>query len=252
MTKVNWTARKLIATGAWTVCAISLTLHGANSADVHADLAKSASIEADATARAERFIAYHREAVRVADATTVAPALKPAPSAAKFVAVETAAAQVARLAPVSFDIAPLAATLRSERNCLADAIYHEARGESVAGQLAVADVILNRKASEYYPDTICGVVYQGSHRVTGCQFSFTCDGSLNRRLNAVKRREAEDMADAVLAGLRAPLSREATHYHADYVDPTWAKRLTPTAQIGAHKFYRFPSKIVLAAAPGSF
>ncbi|MEL6365705.1 MAG: cell wall hydrolase, partial [Pseudomonadota bacterium] len=155
-------------------------------------------------------------------------------------------------ARIDVDAAPAARFVRAERDCLADAIYHEARSESVAGQLAVADVILNRRDARRYPDTICGVVYQGSERITGCQFSFTCDGSLDRRINARKRREAEGLADVVLAGLRPGVSRDATHYHAYYVDPPWAKRLTPTAEIGAHKFYRAPGEIVLAAAPLQF
>jgi spore germination cell wall hydrolase CwlJ-like protein len=107
--------------------------------------------------------------------------------------------------------------------------------------------VLNRVASPVYPGSICGGVYQGSERRTGCQFSFTCDGSMKLRLNERKWREAEDLAGGIIAGLRKPVSRNATHYHADYVSPPWANRLTPTATIGTHKFYRFPNRPTVAS-----
>ncbi|MEL6213550.1 MAG: cell wall hydrolase, partial [Pseudomonadota bacterium] len=128
-------------------------------------------------------------------------------------------------------------------------IYYEARSEKRVGQLAVADVVLNRVDSSVYPDSICGVVFQGSERVTGCQFSFTCDGSMDRRLNKRLWKRADDLAGAILAGVRVPVSRNATHYHADYVNPPWAEKLTPTAVIGTHKFYKFPNRRTAAAAP---
>ncbi|MGV6802522.1 MAG: cell wall hydrolase [bacterium] len=137
---------------------------------------------------------------------------------------------------------------KDEQRCLAEALYYEAMGESVIGQMGVADVILNRVKSPLYPDTICGVVYQGSTRQTGCQFSFTCDGSLNRKRNQKKYAELNDMAGAVMAGIHLPVSRNATHYHADYVKPYWAANLTPTTSIGAHKFYRFPDRKTIASA----
>lgn len=139
-----------------------------------------------------------------------------------------------------------------ERRCLAEAIYFEARSEKRVGQLAVADVILNRVNSSIYPNSICDVVYQGSERVTGCQFSFTCDGSMdNARLtqNNKRWRDSQDMAGSIIAGLHKPVSRYATHYHADYVDPPWADNLAPTATIGTHKFYRFKNGKVSFAAP---
>ena len=113
---------------------------------------------------------------------------------------------------------------------------------------SVADVVLNRVASSRYPNSICGVVFQGSERRTGCQFSFTCDGSMSMRLNKRKWAASEELAGAILAGLRVPVSRNATHYHANYVTPYWAAKLTPTATIGTHKFYRFPSRRKVADA----
>ncbi|GAB4533831.1 MAG: hypothetical protein Tsb0010_14390 [Parvularculaceae bacterium] len=128
--------------------------------------------------------------------------------------------------------------LERARRCLAEALYHEARGEGLKGQLAVADVILNRVQSRSYPDDICGVVYQGSERNTGCQFTFTCDGSLNAERKPETWAEADRLASFVLAGMRPPISGSATHYHATYVNPRWASQLEPTAAIGTHVFYR--------------
>jgi spore germination cell wall hydrolase CwlJ-like protein len=128
-----------------------------------------------------------------------------------------------------------------ERQCLAEAIYYEARGESFAGQLAVAEVVLNRVRHRAYPETVCGVVYQGSERVTGCQFSFTCDGSLERAAQGRAWRRAELVADHALMGFARPMTRYATHYHTTEVDPVWNASLVQTRRIGAHIFYRIPS-----------
>jgi spore germination cell wall hydrolase CwlJ-like protein len=128
-----------------------------------------------------------------------------------------------------------------ERQCLAEAIYYEARGESFAGQLAVAEVVLNRVRHRAYPDTVCGVVYQGADRVTGCQFSFTCDGSMERAAQGRAWRRAELMADHALMGFARPLTRSATHFHTIQVDPVWNSSLVQTRRIGAHIFYRIPS-----------
>ena len=130
---------------------------------------------------------------------------------------------------------------RRDHGCLSEAIYYEARSESLEGQLGVGEVILNRVASEFYPDDVCSVVYQGSSRVTGCQFSFTCDGSMRRR----PRGEAWDQSRAVAANILMgsiphALTGDATHYHTDYVDPYWNVGLVQTRTIGTHIFYRFP------------
>ncbi len=133
----------------------------------------------------------------------------------------------------------------SQLQCLAKAIYFEARGESEKGQLAVGRVILNRVESGAYADTICGVVFQGSERPNSCQFSFACDG----RSDEAKDRESWQEAKAVARELIAcdPPCQEApewqaplwssTHYHADYVSPRWADKLTRTGAIGRHIFY---------------
>lgn len=130
-----------------------------------------------------------------------------------------------------------------ETRCLAEAIYYEARGESVVGQLAVAEVVVNRVRSKHYPDTFCDVVYEGSYRSTGCQFTFTCDGSLRHRPYGAAWRQANVVAGGVVAGFARPMTHSATHYHTNEVDPYWSASLIETTRIGAHVFYRFPNRI---------
>ncbi len=125
-----------------------------------------------------------------------------------------------------------------ERTCLAEAIYYEARNQSVAGQMAVADVVMNRVASSRFPNTVCGVVYEGSHRVTGCQFSFTCDGSMDKRVERSAMERSQILAMTVMGGFRLALSQNATNYHATYVDPYWALTLDKTVKIDDHVFYK--------------
>ncbi|QDP20288.1 cell wall hydrolase [Sphingomonas xanthus] len=123
--------------------------------------------------------------------------------------------------------------------CLTSAIYYEAGQESSDGQRAVAQVVLNRVRHPAFPDSVCGVVYEGSTRQTGCQFTFTCDGSLNRGAVAPLWLRAQKVAEEMLAGrVFAPVGH-ATHYHANYVVPYWASSLAKTAVEGAHIFYRW-------------
>jgi spore germination cell wall hydrolase CwlJ-like protein len=123
--------------------------------------------------------------------------------------------------------------------CLASAVYYEAGQESSDGQRAVAQVVLNRVRHGAFPATVCGVVYQGSTRATGCQFTFTCDGSLYRGADVAGWRRAYKVAEAALAGaVYAPVGW-ATHYHANYVVPYWAPTLAKNAVVGAHIFYRW-------------
>jgi hypothetical protein len=122
--------------------------------------------------------------------------------------------------------------------CLAQAVYFEAGFESGAGQQAVAQVVLNRLRHPAYPKSVCGVVYQGSQRSTGCQFSFTCDGSLNRPVSQAAWERSKEVARAALQGFVYKPVGSATHYHADYVFPYWAVTLVKLRQLGAHVFYR--------------
>lgn len=131
---------------------------------------------------------------------------------------------------------------KKQLDCLTTAIYYEARSEPVAGQLAVAQVVLNRAASKHYPSSVCEVVYQGSERITGCQFSFTCDGSMQIAPRAKPwARTRASAINAMLEMNSIPLGR-ATHYHTLAVNPIWSASLLRTANVGAHVFYRFPNR----------
>lgn len=140
-------------------------------------------------------------------------------------------------APVSFGGEAVGS---KEAHCLATAIYFEARGESAKGQKAVAEVIMARTRTPGRPKSICGVVYEGSQRSTGCQFSFTCDGYSDVARPGEAWSEAKLIASNVLRtrGRGKTVVRGATFYHADYVRPGWAKRMVRVAQIGSHIFYR--------------
>jgi len=133
--------------------------------------------------------------------------------------------------------------------CMTMAIYYEAASESDAGQRAVAQVVLNRVAHPAYPSTVCGVVFQGSERSTGCQFSFTCDGSLARQPSRVFWDRAQRVALAALSGAVYRPVGLATHYHTVQIHPYWADSLTNVTTIGAHRFYRWRG---VAGMPAAF
>ena len=126
-------------------------------------------------------------------------------------------------------------------HCLAEALYFEARGESVKGQFAVAEVILNRVASSRFPDTVCGVVTQGTGKRYQCQFTYTCDGL--KETIAEKRAWARvgKVARLMMDGAPRDLTVGATHYHTNAVQPRWASKFPKTATIGVHYFYRMPT-----------
>jgi spore germination cell wall hydrolase CwlJ-like protein len=133
-------------------------------------------------------------------------------------------------------------TLRST-DCLAQAIYYEAASESEDGQRAVAQVVLNRVRHPSWPNSVCGVVYQGPMRPGGgCQFTFTCDGSLARRPSGEAWARARILAAEALAGRVFAGVGLSTHYHTHAVSPAWAPRLERTTAIGAHNFYRLPGR----------
>ncbi len=144
----------------------------------------------------------------------------------------------------SFDTSHLDAahTAARERQCMAEAIYYEARSERLAGQMAVAEVVLNRVRHRAYPNTVCDVVYQGSERTTGCQFTFTCDGSMARAPYGRGWERSQLVAEHALMGFARPVTNRATHYHTTEVDPYWNDNLVRTRRIGSHIFYRFPNR----------
>lgn len=129
-----------------------------------------------------------------------------------------------------------------EHYCLAEAIYHEARGEPTLGQLAVANVILNRVASDQYPNSVCGVVHQNKHVKLRCQFTYACNGRSRKPKAGSYWDKAQRVATQAMSGKRKILAVEgATHYHADYVNPGWGRTMKLVKKIGRHIFYKDPS-----------
>ncbi|HLY79819.1 MAG TPA: cell wall hydrolase [Caulobacteraceae bacterium] len=124
--------------------------------------------------------------------------------------------------------------------CMTQAIYYEAALEPTQGQQAVAQTVINRVRHPDFPKSVCGVVYEGSQLPIGCQFSFTCDGSLARPPIEPYWSRAKFVAEAALDGFVAKDVGSATHYHADYVFPRWGPQMVKIVQLGAHIFYRYP------------
>ena len=133
--------------------------------------------------------------------------------------------------------------------CLTMAVYYEAASENADGQAAVAQVVLNRLRHPLFPKTVCGVVFEGSKLRTGCQFSFTCDGSLARRPSQAGWLRARQIAQRALGGYVLKAVGEATHYHTMWVVPYWQPSVVKLTQIGAHIFYRWQGE---AGMPGAF
>ena len=138
-----------------------------------------------------------------------------------------------------FKVTGSSADIQRAVDCLAATVYYESAQEAPAGQLAVMQVVLNRMRHPAYPKTVCGVVFQGHERRTGCQFSYTCDGSLRRQPSAAAWGRYQQMARTMLSGqIYAPVGY-ATHYHADYVLPYWSASLDKLRVEGRHIFYRW-------------
>ncbi|HEY5723329.1 MAG TPA: cell wall hydrolase [Allosphingosinicella sp.] len=206
-----------------------------------------------ATLSAEEMIPSSAFAAEAGEAPIAEPMLlQPIP--------QTEAARINAAIPISSLPNPVAMPLLAraasfwdkERSlrCLAEAIYYEARSETEDGQRAVAQVVLNRVRSPAYPGSVCGVVYQGPMRAGGgCQFTFTCDGSLASLPSGESWLRAKRLAAAALAGEVYKPVGLATHYHTQQVVPTWAFKLVKSAVIGSHSFYRMQG---LWGGPGGF
>lgn len=159
-------------------------------------------------------------------------------------------AAVAQSAPtrfggLSFETRPVTAKAkkRGDLECLTQAVYFEARGESPRGQFAVAQVVMNRVKHRAFPKSVCAVVFQGAGR-RGCQFSFACDGSLRARRESEAWARAKGVAMRALAGAALADVGSATHFHTTGVSPIWAQQMARVSQVGAHIFYRFsPRKL---------
>jgi len=178
--------------------------------------------------------------IRAAATATSATALRQvAPTTALALNAAIPVSQQLNPAAAPFHLRGSAADQARSLDCLTAAIYYEAATEPTDGQRAVAQVVLNRVRHPAYPATVCGVVFEGARRTTGCQFSFTCDGSLRRAPSADYWQRARTVAQAALAGyVYAPVGW-ATHYHANYVMPYWAPTLVKSANVGLHIFYRW-------------
>ncbi len=184
--------------------------------------------------------------IAAAQAERTAPA--PPPLMVRDIAPEQAAEANGKVplasgpnpAAAPFSTAKLdSATRASALECLASAVYYEAGTQGADGERAVAQVVLNRVRHPAFPSSVCGVVYQGSTRLTGCQFTFTCDGSLERRPDSEGWARARQIAAAALDGSVFGPVGLATHYHAYYVLPYWASSMAKNAVVGAHLFYRW-------------
>jgi spore germination cell wall hydrolase CwlJ-like protein len=198
--------------------------------------------------------------------TLIAQAINPEPAPNQrqqppLLSSDASAATPVRLAPITWNAEsqPIVVTAStrprqassffykgsaSERDhaldCLAAAAWYEA-GNDTEGQKSVIQVVLNRVRHPSFPSTVCGVVFQGSHRSTGCQFTFTCDGSLERRAPSAREwKLARRLGEEALEGAVDASVGQSTHYHADYVAPWWSGALQRVSQIGAHIFYRWP------------
>jgi hypothetical protein len=162
--------------------------------------------------------------------------------------LRAAAAEIDALEPTpALFTSPTGDDYQRAANCLTEAVYYEAASEPLAGQQAVAQVVLNRVRRVGFPKSVCGVVYEGAWRATGCQFTFTCDGSLSRRPAAAKWATAQSVAADALAGRASDAVGDSTHYHASWMVPYWSASMVETARIGGHIFYRRPGP----EAPGA-
>ncbi|HEX5183521.1 MAG TPA: cell wall hydrolase [Allosphingosinicella sp.] len=244
---LNWRRKSRFPLAARAGAALALLVAAASCVPAEASYAPSAStLAAIGTAAAP--------APMPADAPPPPPPIvlqdvSPTDAAAINAAIPIAGVDNPRAPSIVFRAADPADQLRS-LDCLARAVYYEARSESEDGQRAVAQVVLNRVRHPAFPNSVCGVVYQGPQRAGGgCQFTFTCDGSLAVAPSGPAWAEARRIAAAALAGqVYAPVG-DATHYHTQQVVPAWAFRLAKVAVIGAHSFYRLPGAW---GEPGAF
>ena len=211
-------------------------------------LALSAALVLPATAgpasvEASRALSQEQSALDSASdrLSALTEALRPRARSDEIVAASREA-EAAAAAPARLDFRTLDAMPRTsgdaEWQCLAEAIYFESRGEPLEGQVAVAEVVLNRVADRRFPSTVCGVTKQGAGSGKGCQFSYACDGNSDAMKSALPRSRAEKIATMMLAGRARTITDGATYFHTRSIRPDWSHRFTRTAAIGHHYFYR--------------
>ena len=130
-----------------------------------------------------------------------------------------------------------------ELECLAEAVYFEARGEDLIGQLAVAEVILNRVDSDMFPGSICAVISEGANKLNSCQFSYNCDGKPEIIIETKAYSRILKLSDFIHSGSARLLTGGAVFYHSDKVNPSWAKKFKKTNKIGRHLFYKIEQRM---------
>jgi spore germination cell wall hydrolase CwlJ-like protein len=179
-------------------------------------------------------------AIILATASAAVGASLTSRSAVKAVKVEPAVVKTEAVQPVKLTAADAVKNqLLAEHRCLSEVLYYEARGEGDKGQKAVAEVVFHRMNSGNYGHSICAVVYEGAGR-PGCQFTFTCNGDLDRKKDDIAWLNSERLAAQILTdqAWRKDTTGGATNYHATTTEPVWAPTLVKTGQIGNHVFYR--------------
>ena len=199
----------------------------------HSALSQVAATRVEAMAASRAAATAEVDAAHAAETLTVAT---------RSVEPEAMPRLPARLDAAALDALP-AASGDAQWQCLAEAIYFESRGEPIAGQIAVAEVVLNRVDSRRYPNSICGVTKQGVGSGRACQFSYACDGLPDVMKSPVPRDRAGKLARLLLDGRPRTVTDGATHFHATYVRPSWSRSFPRTAAIGNHLFYREPSRV---------
>jgi spore germination cell wall hydrolase CwlJ-like protein len=221
-------------------CAVAFALFATIGASLYlvATYATAAEAKAVLPDSADLSAAAQNELIAVTRDPLAAPQAEGLAAQQINAALPFSAAPIESAAPFSLAGAALEDRAQAQL-CLTQAIYYEAGFEPVVGRRAVAQVILNRMRHPAFAKSVCGVVYEGSTR-PGCQFSFTCDGSLGKAPAAAAWAQAAIIAREALAGHVAAEVGQATHYHTDYVAPYWAPKLSKITQIGAHIFYRWP------------
>ncbi len=202
---------------------------------------EQSAFEAEGAARVTALVEAMRPRARTdadEDITVASRSIDPV-SAAELASGKAAKpALPAKLDLDAVDTLPPAAGADAQAQCLAQAIYFESRGEPLAGQIAVAEVVLNRVDDRHFPSTVCGVTRQGVGSGRGCQFSYACDGNSDAMKSALARERCEKLAQLMLAGRPRTVTKGATYFHTRSIRPDWSRRMTRTAEIGHHMFYR--------------
>lgn len=200
--------------------------------------AQMAAADEVLSARLAQVLGQERQALQIVSDTRLS-ALTAVPESARRNVIPADDAAVMSEAFLSSMSSPKGG---ADWECLADALYFEARGESIQGIFAVGEVIMNRVDSGEYPSNICGVVYQGTGKKFACQFTWTCDNNSDAIGNKAAFARVGKVAKLLIDGLPRRLTAGATHYHTKAVHPSWANRFPRTASIGAHYFYKQPTR----------